>query len=476
MIDLRSDTVTKPTPGMRRAMAEAEVGDDVYGEDPTVNRLQERAAEIFDKEAAIFVPTGSMGNQTAVMLHTRRGQEVVIEERGHIYNFEMATMSAFAGVLARPVKSCDGSGILTWDEIASAIHTNAAYYVAPTGLIALENSHNLAGGSVLTRDRTEDICARAHEKNLPVHLDGARIFNAATALGETVANLARPADSVMFCLSKGLGAPVGSMLLGTQAFIDEARVVRKMLGGGMRQAGVLAAAGLIALEESPKGLPEDHANAKLMAEGVAELPGIKIDPESVVTNIVMFDVSETGLSPDEICAQLRTRGILAAGFGSSIRMVTHYDVSRADIESLQHGKIERLRRCADGTSALPARTCDYSVMDLSSARKPNLKTEAIAGITTFFTMAYIVIVNPQILSADGKTGMAFTGVLTATVLICFTMTLLMGVYAKLPFAVAPGMGINAFLTYTIILGKGVPWPTALGITFWAGVFFLLISV
>jgi threonine aldolase len=333
MIDLRSDTVTKPTLAMRRAMAEAEVGDDVYGEDPTVNRLQERAAEIFEKEAAIFVPTGSMGNQTAVKLHTRPGQEVVIEERGHIFNFEMATMAAFSGVLARPVKSNDGSGILTWDEIAGALHSNSAYYVAPTGLVALENSHNLAGGSVLTRERTEDICARAHAMNLPVHLDGARIFNAAAALGETVADLARLADSVMFCLSKGLGAPVGSMLLGTRAFIDEARVVRKMLGGGMRQAGVLAAAGLIALEESPKLLPEDHANAKLLAEGVAGLAGIQIDPEKVVTNIVIFNVTETGQTADAICVQMRERGVLAAGFGSSIRMVTHYDVSRGDIET-----------------------------------------------------------------------------------------------------------------------------------------------
>src|SRR6266542_4159945 len=274
-----------------------------------------------------------MGNQTAVKLHTRPGQEVVIEERGHIFNFEMATMAAFSGVVARPVHSNDGSGILTWDEIAGAIHANAAYYVAPTGLIALENSHNLAGGSVLTRDRTEDICEHAHGLNLPVHLDGARICHAATALNESVANLSRPADSVMFCLSKGLGAPVGSMLLGTRAFIEEARVVRKILGGGMRQAGVLAAAGLIALEESPKVLPEDHANAKLLAEGVAELPGIKIDPEKVVTNILMFDVTETGLTADGICAQLRERGVLAAGFGSSIRMVTHYDVSRADIET-----------------------------------------------------------------------------------------------------------------------------------------------
>jgi len=332
MIDLRSDTVTKPTPAMRRAMADADVGDDVYGEDPTVNRLQERAAEIFEKEAAIFVPTGSMGNQIAVKLHTRPGQEVVIEERGHIFNFEMATMAAFSGCLARPVRSNDGSGILTWDEIAGVLHHNTAYYVAPTGLIALENSHNLAGGPVLTRDRTEDICARAHENHLPVHLDGARIFNAATALKDSVANLARPADSVMFCLSKGLGAPVGSMLLGTRAFIDEARVIRKMLGGGMRQAGVLAAAGLIALEESPKVLAEDHLNAKRLAEGLAGLPGIKIDPEKVVTNIVIFDVANSDLTADSICAQLREQGILASGFGSSIRMVTHYDVSRSDIE------------------------------------------------------------------------------------------------------------------------------------------------
>jgi threonine aldolase len=333
MIDLRSDTVTKPTPAMRRAMADAEVGDDVYGEDPTVNRLQERAAEIFEKEAALFVPTGSMGNQTAVKLHTKPGQEVVIEERGHIYNFEMATMSVVSGCLARPVKSQDGSGILTWDEIVSAIHVQSAYYVAPTGLIAIENSHNLAGGSVMTRQRAEDICAHAHEKNLPVHLDGARIFTAATALDESVANLARPADSVMFCLSKGLGAPVGSMLLGEKAFIAEARVVRKLLGGGMRQAGVLAAAGLIALEESPQGLPADHAHARRLAEGLAELPGVRIDAEKVITNIVIFDVSETGQAADAICVQMRDRGVLASGFGSSIRMVTHYDVSSADIEA-----------------------------------------------------------------------------------------------------------------------------------------------
>ena len=332
MIDLRSDTVTKPTPAMRRAMADADVGDDVYGEDPTVNRLQERAAEVFDKEAAIFVPTGSMGNQIAVKLHTRPGTEVVIEERGHIYNYEMAAMSAVSGALARPVKSRDGSGVLAWDEIESGLHANAAYYVAPTSLVAIENSHNLAGGVVYTRERTREICERAHALDIPVHLDGARVFNAAAALDESVAALAAPCDSVMFCLSKGLGAPVGSILLGPRGFIEEARRWRKLLGGGMRQAGVLAAAGLVALEESPPKLKEDHANARRLACGLAELPGVRIDPERVVTNIVLFDVAATGVAADEICARLKEGGVLASGFGDSIRMVTHYDVSREDIE------------------------------------------------------------------------------------------------------------------------------------------------
>jgi threonine aldolase len=334
MIDLRSDTVTRPTASMRRAMAEAEVGDDVYGEDPTVNRLQERAAELFEKEAALFVPTGSMGNQIAVKLHTRPGEEVVIEERGHIYNYEMAAMSAISGTLARPVKSGDGSGILRWEDVESAIHaSDAPYYVARTGLVALENSHNLAGGALMTRERTEEMCDGAHASGLNVHLDGARIFNAATALGEPVATLARPADSCMFCLSKGLGAPVGSILLGTRGFIEEARRWRKLLGGGMRQAGVLAAAGLVALEETPPRLAEDHANARRLAEGVAELPGVKIDPERVQTNIVIFDVTDADLAADEICSRVRDRhGVLCSGFGNSIRMVTHYDVSRDDIE------------------------------------------------------------------------------------------------------------------------------------------------
>ncbi len=332
MIDLRSDTVTKPTPAMRRAMAEAEVGDDVYMEDPTVNRLQERAAEVFKREAALFMPTGSMCNQVAVKLHTKPGSEVVIEERGHIYNYEMAAMSAISGTLARPVKSRDADGILDWEAIQTGLHTNAAYYVAPTSLIALENSHNLAGGTLLTKERTDEICRRAHDINLPVHLDGARIFNAAAALDETVADLTASVDSLMFCLSKGLGAPVGSMLLGSKNFIEEARAWRKLLGGGMRQVGVLAAAGLIALEESPKVLHHDHAHAKRLAEGIAATRGCGIDPARVQTNIVIFDVTHTGIEAGEICARLKQQGVLASGFGSSIRMVTHYDVSRADID------------------------------------------------------------------------------------------------------------------------------------------------
>ena len=317
---------------MRRAMATAEVGDDVYGEDPTVNRLQELAAEIFEKEAALFVPTGSMGNQIAVKLHTRPGDEVVIEERGHIFNYEMGTPAAVSGVTMRPVRSGDASGHLSWDEIASALHIDQPYYSCPTRLICLENTHNFAGGSVMTAEHCADICDRAHDLAIPVHMDGARIFNAAAALDTTVAQLTRHCDSVQFCLSKALGAPVGSVLVGSRDFIAEARIWRKRLGGGMRQAGILAAAGLIALEESPDHLHEDHDNARRLAEGLAEVPGIAVDPARVATNIVIFDISGTGKTSAEICEALNRRGIRAIPFGTAIRMVTHYDVSTADID------------------------------------------------------------------------------------------------------------------------------------------------
>lgn len=332
MIDLRSDTVTKPTDEMRKAMALAEVGDDVYAEDPTVNLLQMKAAALFEKEAALFVPTGSMGNQIAVKLHTKPGNEIIIEERGHIYNYEMGAPSFISGVLIRPVKSRDGSGMLSWDEIASALHVGQPYYACPTGLICLENTHNFAGGNVMSAAHCAEICEQAHALDLPVHMDGARIFNASVALGESVAELTKNCDSVQFCLSKALGAPVGSMLLGKKDFIEEARVWRKRLGGGMRQVGILAAAGLIAMEESPKLLHIDHENARILAEGLANLKGVLIDLARVVTNIVIFDISATGKDSHEICTRLKDEGILAIGFGSVIRMVTHTDVSRADIE------------------------------------------------------------------------------------------------------------------------------------------------
>lgn len=330
IVDLRSDTVTRPTPAMRRAMFEAEVGDDVYREDPTVNRLEARAAEIFSREAGLFVPSGTMGNQAAIKVHTRPGQEVICEERSHIYNFEMAMMAAFSGVLPRTVYAEDG--ILTWELIAPLIRGRSDHR-ARTGLIELENTSNLAGGAVYPLETSRDIVERAHAAGLPVHLDGARIFNASVALGCSVVELTKEFDSVMFCLSKGLGAPVGSMLVGSKQFIEEARLVRKMLGGGMRQAGVLAAAGLVALAEGPPRLHIDHANAKFLAEGLARLPGIQIEAGKVVTNILFFDVTGTGLSAPEVSQQLKAQGILANPYNPKlIRMVTHRDVDRAGCE------------------------------------------------------------------------------------------------------------------------------------------------
>jgi len=294
MIDLRSDTVTKPSENMRTAMAAAEVGDDVFREDPTVNRLQERAAELFEKEAALFVPTGSMGNEIAVKLHTKPGQEIIIEERGHVLNYELGAASLISGVTIRPVKSVDGSGHLTWDEIQPALHIDSPYWVTRTALICLENTHNFAGGSVMTAEACADVCEKAHAVSLPVHMDGARIFNASVAVNQSVADLTRYCDSVMFTLSKGLGAPVGSILLGTSAFIEEARTWRKRLGGGMRQIGVLAAAGQIALEEGPRRLHEDHENASRLADGLSAIDGISIDSSTVQTNIVILMSQEPG--------------------------------------------------------------------------------------------------------------------------------------------------------------------------------------
>jgi len=329
LIDLRSDTVTKPTPEMREAMASAEVGDDVFLEDPTVNRLQERAAEIFRKEAALFVASGTMGNQIAVNVHTRPGQEVITEGHAHIFEFEMAALAAISGVLARPVPAPDG--ILDWEKIRAAIRPKI-YYRAQTGLIALENTNNMAGGTVYTTAQIDDICDHAHSAGLPVHLDGARIFNAAVALGTDVAILTKKCDSVMFCLSKGLAAPVGSMLTGTKEFIERARSVRKMFGGGMRQVGVLAAAGLIALEKMPARLEEDHRNARLMADLLSRIPVLDVEPQKVRTNILMVGISRTGSDSERAAAALKESGVLVSLLDAArIRLVTHNDVNREQI-------------------------------------------------------------------------------------------------------------------------------------------------
>ena len=329
-IDLRSDTVTKPSAEMRRAMAEAEVGDDVFIEDPTINKLQERAAEIFGRQAALFVPSGSMGNLTCILAQTQQGQEVICEESGHVYNYEMASMSAIGGVLPRLVPGEDG--ILSWQAISKAIRPKI-YYRSQTALIALENTHNMAGGTVYPTKLSEEICERAHDAGIRVHLDGARIFNAATYLGENVVDMTKKFDSIQFCLSKGLGAPVGSMIVGSREFIERCRSIRKMLGGGMRQAGVLAAAGLIALEKGPKRLQVDHDHAKLLATGLAAIPGITLNPAKVQTNIVIFNLKTSGWSSSDFLQTLAKRDVLAVPVDNErVRMVTHLDVDRNDVE------------------------------------------------------------------------------------------------------------------------------------------------
>jgi threonine aldolase len=331
LVDLRSDTVTKPSAEMRAAMAEAEVGDDVYGEDPTVNRLEQRAAEILGKEGALFVPTGTMGNTIALKLHTNHGEEVICDARSHILDWELSMLAWFSGCLVRAVQTDDG--VLTWDRIEPSLRAGGSHSAATT-VISLENTHNMSGGTVYELENIDEICARAHDRGLKVHMDGARVFNAAAALGLPVKRIVRDVDTVMFCLSKGLGAPVGSLLVGKADPIERGRLYRKRLGGGMRQAGVLAAAGLIALEESPQRLKADHENAKLLARGLAKIAGIKLDPERVRTNIVIFDISGLGIRTRDFSAELKQRGVLANGINEThMRMVTHMDVTREDCEA-----------------------------------------------------------------------------------------------------------------------------------------------
>lgn len=330
MIDLRSDTVTKPTLEMREAMFRADVGDDVYGEDPTLIKLEKMAAERIGKEAALFVPSGTMGNQLAILTHCQRGDEILLEADSHIFYYEVGGPAVLSGVQTRPIKG--QKGFIAPDDIRQAIR-DENIHTPRTGLLCLENTHNRAGGAVLTVEQMQQMVNVAHQNKIPVHLDGARIFNAATALGVDVKMLTKDVDSVMFCLSKGLSAPVGSLLAGNKAFIDKARKNRKLLGGGMRQAGILAAAGIVALETMVDRLVEDHRNARYLAEILAQLPGIAIDPSQVLTNILIFSVKDLKISADEFEERLAAEGILCGSFGpTNIRFVTHKDVNAAQID------------------------------------------------------------------------------------------------------------------------------------------------
>lgn len=329
LLDFRSDTVTLPTEKMLEEMVKAPLGDDVYGDDETVNKLESMAAEMMGKEAALLVPSGTMGNLIAVMTHTIPGQEIILEESSHIYLYEVAGIARVAGVQARTIKG--EYGALNVGDIEAAIRIDNIHF-PETGLICLENTHNMSGGAAIPLDKMEEVSKLGKSKKIPLHLDGARIFNAAEALQVEVKEIAKYVDSVMFCLSKGLCAPIGSILVGKKAFIDKARKFRKMLGGGMRQAGIIAAAGIVALEEQSKRLQEDHSNAKFLAEKLREIKGVEVEIEKVHSNIINVDFYNTDISIPDLVNRMKDKGILVNGRNNRlIRFVTHHGVSKSDI-------------------------------------------------------------------------------------------------------------------------------------------------
>ncbi len=333
IIDLRSDTLTKPTPAMRRAMAQAEVGDDVFNEDPTVNRLQEVAAERLGKEAALFVASGTMGNLVCLLAQCGRGDEVIVGDQAHTYIYEQGGMAALGGIQPRVVPNRP-DGTLDLADVAAAIRSDNVHFPR-TRLIAVENTHNRCGGAVLTREYMGELGRLAHSRGLRVHVDGARVFNAAVALGVDVRELVADADSVTFCLSKGLGAPVGSVVCGERAFIAEARRARKVLGGGMRQAGVIAAAGLVALEQMVDRLAEDHANAAALAAGLAEFAWIRVEPVPVRTNILYFRVLRPDLDAQRLTQRLAEHGVRMLPVDvNRVRAVTNYHITSQDIRTV----------------------------------------------------------------------------------------------------------------------------------------------
>jgi threonine aldolase len=332
-IDLRSDTVTVPTPAMRQSMADADVGDDVFGDDPTVNRLEVIAAETTGKEAAVFVASGTMGNLASLLAHCGRGRDVILGDESHIYHYENGGASALGGLVFRPVRTL-ADGTLPLDALRAAIHLPAHnyhyYHYTRPGVICLENTHNRCGGRIVLPEYFAEVAAIAAEHQLPIHLDGARLFNAAVASGRPVTEWTRHVSSVQLCLSKGLSAPVGSLICGSAAFVDEARRMRKILGGGMRQAGVIAAPGIIALTEMVSRLADDHRNAKILADGVAALPGVVLDPPEVDTSIVVFRMPAVAQA-EAFEAALGRAGVLVSNFGAGrLRVVTHDGITEAD--------------------------------------------------------------------------------------------------------------------------------------------------
>ncbi len=344
LIDLRSDTVTHPTPAMRAAMARAEVGDDVFGDDPTVNRLQEMAAALTGHEAGLFVASGTMANLVALLTHCGRGAEVIVGNNSHIYLNEVGGMAALGGLQACPIPN-QPDGTLRLEDIEASIRTEDVHHPR-TRLICLENTQNICGGVALTPEYTHQVAELAHTRGLKLHVDGARIFNAAVALGVEAKALAGAADSVMFCLSKGLCAPVGSVLCGPQDFIAEARRHRKQVGGGMRQAGILAAAGIVALESLIERLDDDHAHAKLLADGLGAIPGIELDPGSPQTNMLYFNLGANAkITAPEIAERLKPRGLIVDPEDAHrFRLVTHYWITAQDVEKVVAAFREVLRQ------------------------------------------------------------------------------------------------------------------------------------
>ena len=329
-VDLRSDTTTLPSDEMRQAIAESELGDDVFKGDPTINKLQDLSAQRMGKEAALLVPSGTMANLVSILTHCGRGAEVILGNKAHTYKYEKGGISAYGSIHSTQIPNLD-DGTMKLEDIRDAIRGVDDHFPV-TKLIGLENTHNVCGGAPLSVAYTKEVADLARSHNIKMHIDGARIFNAAVALGVEVQELVEDADSMSFCLSKGLGAPVGSVICGSKDFIDQARGIRKGLGGGMRQAGIIAAAGIVALETMVDRLQEDHTNARLLADGIADLPGIVLDPESIKTNIIYFDMDEDSLESADFLAALSTKGIQFFDTGPRrFRMVTHYGITAEDI-------------------------------------------------------------------------------------------------------------------------------------------------